>query len=272
MRLEKQNAFLKPVWTSDPLQNPNIRFTWASNWFEWNKATRWPQRYGPVHLPEEVKDEFDLVEESRENPDDSIGSEEGTNQAAITMGRYLKAMCWDDPVEYLRKIAACGYHLGRVSASNTDDEKSAARFEKHKERIMSELPYLLAQSKHAEFCRRLINAGCLAPSDEELDDLEKMPKSQLYADPPTLPALYIKPFCLLSRRTKELYIALAKAQLQNLLDLLYFGKVDPANALGLGQSAKLKQLQPAEFEDGPHGKEKAPFFTLKLRFLSRLKV
>eukprot|EP00741_Cyanophora_paradoxa_P006215 tig00000114_g6027.t1 len=240
----KTSSFLSQVELSAPSMDPQRRVvwtrerrvTWASNWLEWNTATSWPPQFGPVNLPEEVKREFGQFGEISGAVDPvEVGAGAGAGAApaasrAGAMGGYLKAMCWDDPVEYLRKIAACGFHLESID--------------------------LLAQSKHAEFCRRLINAGCLAPTKEELDALEAMSPSPLNVDPPVLPALYVKPFCLLSRATKDLYIALATAQLENLLDLLYFGAV------------ARNRLDDAQ----PDARGAAPHFTLKLRFLSRLKV
>eukprot|EP00741_Cyanophora_paradoxa_P012806 tig00020629_g12370.t1 len=339
-----------PVIFWDPELSPEKRksFNWAkATWNEWNDATCWPEQFGPVDLPEDVKEGFKLmlkaelkaakeelarVEESLRPHMESKAMErhheiEKARQNVVEaeewvkagpVARYLKAMCWDDPIEYLRKIAACGYHLGRVSSSRTEGDEGKLRNEEHQKKIMSELPYLLAQSKHAEFCRRLINAGCLAPSVEELDALDALQKvwtrreeihakaqeekagamvlkaqaqqqgdreeilkaeqrlhaadlaaekakknldaPPVLADPPVQPALYIKPFCLLSRATKKLYISLARAQLDNLLTLLYDGRI---------KGGKVATYQQPGWPDQP---ATAPHFTLKLRYLSRLKV
>eukprot|EP00741_Cyanophora_paradoxa_P005846 tig00000113_g5664.t1 len=62
--------------------------------------------------------------------------------------------------------------------------------------------------------------------DDDLAALEEHSESRalLAEDPPRIPALYIRPFSFLSQKTKELYIARATAQLNNLLDILENGK------------------------------------------------
>eukprot|EP00741_Cyanophora_paradoxa_P006211 tig00000114_g6023.t1 len=96
----KTSSFLSQVELSAPSMDPQRR------------VVCWPPQFGPVNLPEEVKREFGQFGEISGAADPvKAGAGAGAAPAASragAMGGYLKAMCWDDPVEYLRKIAACG--------------------------------------------------------------------------------------------------------------------------------------------------------------------